>query len=580
MTLMGAACDATAADPHEVETALMALAERLRGLLGWRRRLAALIAGALSALAMAPFFFWPVLWLTLPALVWLIDGAAWRVGDGQKRRWHARQVLAAAETGWWWGFGYFLAGLYWIGEAFLVEAEVFAAFMPLAVVLMPAGLALFHGAASALAASFWRSGAWRVLALALSLSATEWLRGHVLSGFPWNVLGYALTYPLPLMQSVSLLGIYGLTLIAVLVFALPAVLWSGPQLRPRQTRMAALAVALLPLALLGAFGHVRLALAAADTVSGVKIRIVQPSVPQREKWRREHQLRFFQDHLDLSARDPQGKQDGLAGITHLIWPEAAMPFAPLDMPEALAAIGDLLPEGTVLIAGAIRVERPSPGAPGPYRLFNSLLVLGRRGLLLAFYDKIHLVPFGEFLPLRGLLGAIGLRQLSERGGFSSGPSPRPVLNIPGLPAFVPLICYEAIFPGAVVQGPQRPGAIVNITNDGWFGDSTGPHQHLHQARVRAVEEGLPLIRAANNGISAAFDPYGRVLGRLGLNVRGVIDVPLPAALPPPLYARLGDAIFLAAWLLAALVLGWGVWRQSHSHRDVRRMISSKSVTGG
>src|SRR5262245_33979770 len=248
---------------------ITALAERLRGLVGWRRRLTAVVAGALSALAMAPFFLWPVLWVTLPALVWLIDGAAQRGGDGQRRRWYARPALVAAETGWWWGFGYFLAGLYWIGEAFLVEAEVFAVFLPLAVLLMPAGLALFHAAACALAAPFWQSGAWRVLALALSLSATEWLRGHVLSGFPWNVLGYALTYPLPLMQSVAVFGIYGLTLIAVLLFALPAVLWSGPRLHPGRTRSAALAVAVLPLALLGGFGYVRLALAAADTVPGV-----------------------------------------------------------------------------------------------------------------------------------------------------------------------------------------------------------------------------------------------------------------------------------------------------------------------
>jgi apolipoprotein N-acyltransferase len=559
---------------------ITALADRLRSLPGWRRRLAALIAGALSALAMAPFFFWPVLWLTLPALVWLIDGAAWRTGDGHRTRWHVRPVLAAAEIGWWWGFGYFLAGLYWIGEAFLVEAEVFAALMPVAVLLMPAGLALFHGAAAALAASFWKSGAWRVLALALSLSATEWLRGHVLSGFPWNVLGYALTYPLPLMQSAAVLGIYGLTLVAVLLFALPPVLWSDPALRPRRARAAAVAMAVLPLALLGAFGYARLVLAAADTVPGVKIRIVQPSVPQREKWRREHQARFFQDHLDLSRRNPEGKADALAGITHVVWPEAAMPFAPLDTPEALAAIGDLLPEGTVLIAGAIRVERMSLDGRGPYRFFNSLLVLGRRGVLLALYDKIYLVPFGEFLPLRWLLGGIGLREVASKSGFDSGPSPRPILDIPRLPGVVPLICYEAIFPGAVVQGPQRPAAIVNLTNDGWFGDSTGPHQHFHQARVRAVEEGLPLVRAANNGVSAAFDPYGRVLGWLGLNVRGVIDVPLPAALPPPPYARLGDGIFLAAWLLGAALLGWGVWRRSHSRPDVRHMISSDPVTGG
>lgn len=537
---------------------IAALAERLRGLLGWRRRLAALIAGAASALAMAPFFFWPILWITLPALVWLIDGAMERRAGGQRARWYAHPHVAAAEIGWWWGFGYFLAGLYWIGEAFLVEAEVFAVFLPFAVVLMPAGLALFYAAASALAATLWRSGVWRVLALALALSAAEWLRGHVLSGFPWNVLGYALTYPLALMQSAAVLGIYGLTLLAVLVFTLPPVLWSEASVRRRGTW--ALAVAVLPLALLAAFGHARLAVAAADTVPGVRIRIVQPSVPQREKWRPENQARFFRDHLDLSARDPAGKADNLAGITHVVWPEAAMPFAPLDHPEALAAIADLLPEGTVLIAGAIRVERTSGTPPRPPSLFNSLLVFGPRGLLLSLYDKIHLVPFGEFLPLRGLLQAIGLRQLSARGGFASGPSPRPLLRIPGLPAVVPLICYEAVFPGAIVQGAERPAVILNVTNDGWFGDTTGPRQHFHQARVRAVEEGLPLIRAANNGVSAAFDGYGRILGQLDLNVRGVIDVPLPAALQPPAYARLGDAIFLGVWLLGAAVLGWAVWR--------------------
>jgi len=568
---------------------IMALADRLRGLRGWRRRLAAFIAGGLSALAMAPFFCWPVLWLMLPALIWLIDGVAWRVGESQKRCWHAHPAVAAAEIGWWWGFGYFLAGLYWIGEAFLVEAEVFAILMPVAVVLMPAGLALFYAAACALAASLWRSGTWRVLALALALSAAEWLRGHVLSGFPWNVLGYALTYPIELMQSAALLGIYGLTLLALLIFGLPAILWSEGPSRGwslRGSRTAAVAVALLPLVIAGALGHARLALAdslvkwRSNTVPGVKIRIVQPSVPQREKWRPENQVRFFQDHLDLSSQDPDGKPDALAGITLLVWPEAAMPFPAADTPEALAAIGELLPEGTVLIAGTIRVERSSPSAPGPPRFFNSLLVLGRRGVLLSFYDKIVLVPFGEFLPLRGLLRAIGLREVASRNGFDSGPSPRPILAIPGLPAIVPLICYEVVFPGAIVPGGERPAAIVNLTNDGWFGDSTGPHQHFHQARVRAVEEGLPLIRAANNGVSAAFDPYGRILGRLGLNVRGVIDVPLPTALAPPLYARLGDGIFFAAWLLGVALLGWKVWRQSHSDRDVRHLISSKPVTGG
>jgi apolipoprotein N-acyltransferase len=540
-------------------SSIAALAERVRSLSGWRQRLAALAAGAASVLAMAPFFVWPLLWATLPALVWLIDGSVRRHAAAGR----LRTVAAAAETGWWWGFGYFLAGLYWLGEAFLVEAEVFAVLMPFAVTLMPAGLALFYGAATALAAPLWKSGVWRVVGLALALSAMEWLRGHVLSGFPWNLLGYALTYPVELMQTAALLGVYGLTLLAVLVFGLPAVLLSEiAQSGSRQWggRWAALGVAVLPIALAGVLGFARMTQATSDTVPGVKIRLVQPSVPQREKWRPENWARFFQDHLDLSAQSPSGAPDGLAGVTHVIWPEAAMPFPVLDYADATAAIGNLLPERTVLIAGAIRIEW-SPSEPRrPQRFFNSLFVFGKAGLI-ALYDKIRLVPFGEFLPLRPLLSALGLREIASREGYSSGIEPRPLLEVPGLSAVVPLICYEAVFPGAVVQGPQRPTLIVTLTNDGWFGNSTGPRQHLHQARVRAVEEGLPLVRAANNGVSAAFDAYGRSLGQIDLNVRGTLDVPLALPLAPPPYARFGDGIFLLGWMAVAAFLSWRVWRQ-------------------
>ncbi|MBX9591463.1 MAG: apolipoprotein N-acyltransferase [Hyphomonadaceae bacterium] len=538
---------------------IAALAERVKGLDGWRRRAAAFIAGIASVLALAPFFVWPVLWLTLPVLVWLIDGAVERGRRGSSGRWHARPIARAAEIGWWFGFGYFLAGLFWIGEAFLVEAEVFAVLMPLAVLLMPAGLALFYAAAAALAAPFWRTGIWRVLALALSLSAMEWTRGHVLSGFPWNVLGYALTHPISLMQSAAVFGIYGLTLIAVLVFALPPVLWS--EASARWSRRIALGIALLPLLVVTAAGHIRLALATQATVPNVKIRIVQPSVPQRDKWRPENQQRIFFDHLDLSRRDATGAIDNLTGITHVVWPEAAMPFLPLDTPEALAAIGELLGDRAILITGALRAEPAPPDAPRPRTFFNSLLVFGRGGLLLTRYDKIHLVPFGEFLPMRGLLQAMGLRQLTHAvGSFDFGASPRPLLGIPGLPPTLPLICYEAIFPGALVQGAERPGLMVNVTNDGWFGNTTGPRQHLHQARVRAVEEGLPIVRAANNGVSAAFDGYGRTLGRIDLDVRGVIDISLPMGLQPPPYARFGDLVFFTIWLLGGVILGRVVQR--------------------
>jgi apolipoprotein N-acyltransferase len=531
-----------------------AAAARLKALQGWRRRAAALLAGAASVLAMAPFFAWPVLWLTLPALVWLIDGAVERTHrwDGKARP--LVQALAAADVGWWYGYGYFLAGLFWVGEAFLVEARIFAWLLPLAVALLPAGLALFYAAAAALAALVWRPGPARVLALALTFSALEWARGHVLTGFPWNVLGYALTFPLPLMQSAALFGIYGLTLFAVLIFAWPPVLWaeSVPAHRGRNKRIVAVAIGTVPLAITAILGQMRLAQAPPHSVQGVKIRIVQPSVPQHEKWRPENQERIFFDHLWLSSQSASGEVDNLAGVTVVVWPEAAMPFRPLDHPAVLAALDRLLPAGTYLLSGAIRVEEPSAASERP-RVFNSLLAFADNGSLVAGYDKIHLVPFGEFLPLQSALEAIGLEQLTRlRGGFATGVVPRPLLRLPGLPALGPLICYEAIFPHAIVQGTERPGVLVNVTNDGWFGNTTGPRQHLHQARVRAVEEGLPLVRAANNGISAMIDAHGRVLHRLDLNVRGVIDSRLPSALPPPPYARFGDGIFWGVWLAAAL----------------------------
>jgi apolipoprotein N-acyltransferase len=532
---------------------IAALAGRLAGLHGWRARLAAVLAGALSVLALAPFFFWPILWITLPSLVRLLDGAIAHAHGAAGGRWYRRPEIAAAEVGWWFGFGYFLAGLFWIGEAFLVEAETFAVLMPFAVLAMPAGLALFYAGAAAVTSRFWHTSAARVLALALALSAAEWLRGHAFSGFPWNVLGYALTYPVSLMQSAAVLGIYGLTFAAVLIFALPPILWLE---HGRRFRWVAVGAAVLPLLLVSAAGQLRLATAATSSVPGVRIRIVQPSIPQREKWRPENQQRIFLDHLDLSRHNPSGQVDNLAGITHVVWPEAAMPFLPLDVPEALAAIGEMLPDGAVLITGALRAERAPPESSRVRHFFNSLLVFGKGGLLLTSYDKILLVPFGEFLPLRSALGAIGLRALANSfGSFEFGPAPRPLLPIPGLPLALPLICYEAIFPAALIQGAQRPGVMVNVTNDGWFGNTTGPRQHLHQARVRAVEEGLPLVRAANNGVSAAFDPYGRELGRIDLDVRGVMDVELPAALPTPLYARFGDSIFFTVWLLGSAILG-------------------------
>lgn len=549
-------------------------ARRIAGLAGWRRYVSAFAAGLVSVLAMAPLHVWPVLFITLPIWIWLIDGAIGHTAAPKLARaaltarpsWRPawRESKAAAVVGWWFGFGYFVAGLYWVGEAFLVEAETFAFLLPLAVTLLPAGLALFYGLAALLASPFWSTGPFRVLALALALSAMEYARGHVLSGFPWNVLGYALTYPVSLLQSAAVFGVYGLTLIAALVLAAPLVLFAAaaPGAAGRKNRRLALAIAVLPLLAATVWGHLRLARALPSALPGVKLRIVQPSVPQREKWRPENQERIFLDHLGLSASNAAGIADGLAGITHVIWPEAAMPFLPVDHPAARAAIGRLLPPGTLLIAGGLRAETAPAGSPQARRIFNSLLVFGEGGRLLAAYDKVHLVPFGEYLPFQSALEALGLQQLARlRGGFATGVTPRPLLHLPGLPALAPLICYEVIFPGAIVAGGERPSLLLNLTNDGWFGNTSGPRQHLQQARVRAVEEGLPLVRAANNGISAMVDAHGRVLVELGLDQRGSADALLTAPLPPTPYVRFGDGIFASLWACGAALLAFAAARR-------------------
>lgn len=507
---------------------------RIKALSGWKRAGVAALAGSLSVLAFAPVFAFPVLFLTFPVLVWLIDTSA--------------DVKAAAKIGWWFGFGYFFFNLFWLGEAFLVEAEKFAVLLPFAVTLLPAGLALFWAAAAGLARYFWRDGFARVVLLALILSLAEWLRGHVLTGLPWNLPGYALTYPLELMQSAALVGVYSLTLPAIIIFAAPLVLWFDHKHKPLLSRFAgSVVVALLPLALLYAYGAMQLAEPPA-TVPGVRLRLVQPSVPQREKWMPEFQGRIFQDHLTLSRQNAAGAVDDLHGITHVIWPEAAMPFLPLEHPDALKAIADMLPPSAVLLTGAIRREiTAADGTPLPIdqrKAFNGLMVFDDEGKLMTLYDKIHLVPFGEYLPLSPLLSAIGLSQLAHAyGAFTPGVTPRPVLSVLGLPPLVALVCYEALFPGEILQTHQRPGVLLNVTNDGWFGNSTGPRQHFHQVRVRAVEEGLPIIRVANNGISAIIDGRGRISAVLGLDERGISDGDLPMSLAPPSYSRFGDILF-------------------------------------
>jgi apolipoprotein N-acyltransferase len=511
---------------------------------GWRRWLIAFVAGALSALAMAPFDAWPILFLTFPTLIWLIDGA----GSGG---WGG--IPAAAVTGWWFGFGYFVAGLYWIGYAFLVDAPTFGWMLPFAVIGLPAGLAVFTGFGVAFARLLWTRGATRILALGVTLTLAEWLRGHVLTGFPWNAFGYALAAPLALAQTASLIGLWGLTFIAIVVFASPATLADDRAETRRPWLPLVLGMAVL--AGLGGYGGLRLVSTPTRLVDKVHLRIMQPNLQQDVRFNYAAKDQVMQRYIALSDRATSTDSNGLHNVTQLIWPESPFPFFLTREADALAEITQLLPQGTVLITGGIRLAEPvDPANPHAY---NSIYVIDHNGSILGLYDKVHLVPFGEYLPFEHILERLGLEELTkQRGGFLAGDLRRP-LAIPGAPAALPLICYEIIFPGEILPPGPRPGWIVNVTNDGWFGISTGPYQHFQQARVRAIEEGLPIVRAANTGISAVIDPLGRIVSSLPLGVEGVLDSPLPRSIPPTLYARLGDALTAAIIAIAFVVVVCG-----------------------
>jgi apolipoprotein N-acyltransferase len=532
---------------------------------GWRRILIAFLAGASTTLALPPTDVWPVPFITFPVLVWLVDGAAaGRLGG----------VLAAATAGWWFGFGYFLAGLYWVGHAFLVDAKTFGWLLPFAVIALPAGMALYTALGLALARLIWTRGAARVLALAIALTLAEWLRGHLFSGFPWNVYGYALISPLWLAQGAALIGIWGLTFLAVAIYASPAVLADDRSQTKRPWLAPALSVAVI--AALATYGAIRLNRTPTGYVDGVRLRIMQPNLQQDEKFNYAQKQQVMSRYLALSDRASGPQSTGVGDVTHLIWPESAFPFFLTREADALAQIAGLLPKGTVLITGAVRPPETKPGEP-IIRAYNSIYAIDHDGSIVSVYDKVHLVPFGEYLPFQDLLERLGLVQLTKvRGGFIAGDRRRNQ-HVPGAPSFLPLVCYEIIFPGDAVPrseragwlydhlgryvdwpfvagSGERPGWLLNLTNDGWFGASAGPYQHFQQARVRAIEEGLPLVRAANTGISAVVDPLGRVIASLPLGTEGVLDAPLPQAISPTTYARAGDGPLAMMAGLALVVI--------------------------
>lgn len=496
----------------------------------WRRYLFAVCFGLMAAAALPPLYILPLLWPAFTGLLWLLDGV--------------KRGRTAFLTAWAFGTGYFLAGLYWVGIAFLVDAEQYAAFMPLAVLGLATGMALFPALAIF---AVWRSGqrgVARVFLLVAAWLAMEWLRSWIFTGFPWNLIGTVWAFSDAMPQLATLTGIWGLSAMTVLAAAMPATLNERQDSSPVK-RWLPVTAALVLIGVAWAGGQLRISQAPApgsDQVPGVVLRLVQPSIEQSTKWQADLRRQHVVDQLALTSQEPAAGTQAPGPVSHVIWSETAIPFNLVGDQVLRETVAKIVPPGGLLLSGAPRFERRDDGT----ELWNSFHALDERGEIVGTYDKFHLVPFGEYVPLKWLFRFAKITQ--GRLDFTPGPGPR-TLTLPGLPPVAPLICYEVIFPGAVVAPGPRPAWILNVTNDAWFGTSSGPYQHFASARFRAIEEGLPLVRVANSGISGVVDGYGRVLNRLELNERGVVDSPLPRPIvTPPLFARLGN------WAVLVLVL--------------------------
>ncbi len=497
----------------------------IQGLARRGRFLLAPLAGAIAAVGQAPYDLPLLLFAGLIAAFWLYraqSGSPWR----------------AALLGWGFGFGYFLHALQWIVSPFMVDVARHGWMAPFALILLAAGMALFWGLA--FGAARWLAPR-RVWVLAVTWAAVELLRAYIFTGFPWAMPAQALVGVMA-GQGMAWVGPYALNLWLFFIAAL-LVMRGALAVRLGQGALA------LSMALLLVLPPQAPPAPLTDNV----VRLVQPNAAQRDKWNPDTFEFYFKRQLDYTAAAPQS-----AGAVPdlVIWPETAIPWA-LDMAgSALAEIGAASEVPVVL--GVQRRQN--------MRYYNSLVVLDANGAVDQLYDKHHLVPFGEYMPMGDLMARFGIHGLAaqEGNGYSSGPGAQ-LLDLSALGTGLPLICYEAVFAHDVNAAPERPSFLMQVTNDAWFGKAAGPKQHLAQARMRAIEQGLPMARAANTGISAMIDPWGRVTASLALNTEGFVDAPLPKPLPPTLYSRSGDLPL--ALLFALLLAGLAMRRRRAGNAD-------------
>ena len=501
----------------------------------WSRRLILMVFGAIAALAFAPVNALPLFAVGLVALIWAAETA-------ERRR-------SALAMGWWWGFGHCLAGFFWIANSFLIDPWRFGWMVPFVIAGLAAYMAVYPALAVAAAWHRTASPLARVLLLAAAWTVAEWLRGHLFTGFPWNLPAYVWSASEPMMQSAALWGAWGLSFVTILLCGILSLMGRAE----RRGDARAGAVTFVVIAVLYAFGAWRLAPGdAADLAAvsrpAVTLRLVQGNIDQWSKLTGAHRDRDIMQHVRLSTTTP-----GLEQVQAVIWPETAATMFLDRRDDWRTLVATAAPPNGLLITGTLRGDPPQ-GEPELY--WNSLAAIDPQARIVATADKFHLVPLGEYVPMRDILGPFITKLTAGAGDFSAGPGPVTV-SAPGLPPFSPLICYEVIFPGAVIDPANRPDWLLNVTNDGWFGRSPGPYQHFASARFRAVEEGLPMARAANTGISAMVDPFGRVVASLPLGTEGALDVLLPAPLAPTWFSRTG-LLLPAVLVLVALATGVGL----------------------
>ena len=512
---------------------------------GWRRFLLLVLAGAVAGLSVPPLFIVPALFISFPIWVWALDGA--EPGKGWRR-----PFGPAFGIGFAFGWGYFTIAFHWLGAAFFVEGGVMLGLMPFAILALAALIALFWGLGSALAHQMWSHGAWRIVTLACWLTIAEWLRGHVLTGFPFDLVGYALTPNDEMMQVAAVIGIYGLTLVALLLAMVPALIWPADG-RSLGRRLLPLFAAVLVIAAQLGYGSNRLAGTTSTERPDIAMRLVQPLVYEHADWGNADPVALIDRLLMLSDMRMTPDDAGLADITHLVWPESSLPFFLSTYPDALARIARMLPETTMLLAGAPRQQYEPGGSETSGPPYNSVLAIDSNGEVVASYDKAHLVPFGEFLPFADFFRSLGIKQFVPGAeGWAHGDARRRVMTLPATPPLLALICYEILFSGDLGDTANAQ-FLFNITNDAWFDGSIGPAQHAHHARVRAVEEGMSLVRAANSGLTFATDPLGRITAELAPQQMAALDVRPHERLAGTMFSQ------LRYWpLLIVLVAGLAV----------------------